>query len=180
MKSSCNFTNAAGLQAQRLVIDGLLPDWRLTLIFADTSNTSNKWALSESKLEFNLRNSASINNATNTTDQVSITSNVDKWQASVGNLYKCSASDTLQLNLTDLYAVKTFALLFDNVQVQPFFQQSSNNGTWGIAEQCASNLPTSDVVPIAVGCALAALVVIVLVAYVIGRRRNRARGYESM
>ena len=37
-----------------------------------------------------------------------------------------------------------------------------------------------DVVPIAVGCALAALIIIVLVAYLVGRRRNQARGYLSM
>jgi len=39
---------------------------------------------------------------------------------------------------------------------------------------------SSDVVPIAVGAALAGLVVIVLLAYLIGRRRSRARGYQSV
>jgi len=38
----------------------------------------------------------------------------------------------------------------------------------------------NDIVPIAVGIALAVLVVVVLIAYVIGRRRNRQRGYESV
>jgi lysosomal-associated membrane protein 1/2 len=38
----------------------------------------------------------------------------------------------------------------------------------------------SDTVPIAVGAALAGLVVIVLIAYLIGRRRSRARGYQSV
>jgi len=38
----------------------------------------------------------------------------------------------------------------------------------------------NDIVPIAVGIALAILVVVVLIAYVIGRRRNRQRGYESV
>ena len=46
------------------------------------------------------------------------------------------------------------------------------------AEDCAFDTP--DVVPIAVGCALAALVVIVLIAYLVGRRRAQARGYLSM
>lgn len=39
---------------------------------------------------------------------------------------------------------------------------------------------TSDIVPIAVGCALAGLVVIVLIAYLIGRRRSRQKGYQSV
>ena len=38
----------------------------------------------------------------------------------------------------------------------------------------------SDVVPIIVGCALAGLVVLVLIAYLIGRRKSRARGYQSV
>jgi len=38
----------------------------------------------------------------------------------------------------------------------------------------------SDVVPIVVGCALAGTVLLVLVAYLVGRRRNRARGYQSV
>ena len=50
---------------------------------------------------------------------------------------------------------------------------------FGVALDCASS-ETPDVVPIAVGCALAALVIIVLIAYLIGRRRSQARGYLSM
>lgn len=46
------------------------------------------------------------------------------------------------------------------------------------AEDCA--VETQDLVPIAVGCALIVLVVIVLVAYLIGRRRRQAGGYRSM
>jgi hypothetical protein len=38
----------------------------------------------------------------------------------------------------------------------------------------------SDVVPIVVGCALAGTVFLVLIAYLVGRRRNRARGYQSV
>ena len=37
----------------------------------------------------------------------------------------------------------------------------------------------SDVIPIAVGCALAGLVLIVLIAYVIGRRKSHS-GYEKV
>lgn len=38
----------------------------------------------------------------------------------------------------------------------------------------------NDVVPIIVGCALASLVLMVLVAYLFGRRKSRARGYQSV
>jgi len=48
-----------------------------------------------------------------------------------------------------------------------------------VAIDCPAD-DSSDVVPIAVGAALAGLVVIVLLAYLIGRRRARARGYQSV
>lgn len=38
---------------------------------------------------------------------------------------------------------------------------------------------SNDIVPIAVGCALAGLVLIVLIAYVIGRRKSHS-GYEKV
>lgn len=42
------------------------------------------------------------------------------------------------------------------------------------------NYRPNDVVPIIVGCALAGLVLMVLIAYLIGRRKSRARGYQSV
>lgn len=48
----------------------------------------------------------------------------------------------------------------------------------GVTE-CPKDNDTNSIVPIAVGAALAALVVIVLIAYLIGRRR-RNKGYESV
>ena len=46
---------------------------------------------------------------------------------------------------------------------------------------CKADQKVKDIVPIAVGVALAALVVIVLVAYLIGRRRTvAAGGYERV
>ncbi len=47
------------------------------------------------------------------------------------------------------------------------------------AQECAADSETSNIVPIAVGAALAALVVIVLIAYLISRSRNKG-GYESV
>ncbi|KAG8034536.1 hypothetical protein G9C98_007612 [Cotesia typhae] len=63
-----------------------------------------------------------------------------------------------------------------DLQFQAF--RSDNSTAFGFAEDCA--FETQDVVPIAVGCALIALVIIVLVAYLVGRRRSQARGYRSM
>ncbi|KAK6027959.1 hypothetical protein OSTOST_06004 [Ostertagia ostertagi] len=47
-------------------------------------------------------------------------------------------------------------------------------------EQCLLDSRTSDIVPIVVGACLAGLVVIVLVAYLIGRARAKRQGYASV
>ena len=49
----------------------------------------------------------------------------------------------------------------------------------GITE-CPADDKTNSVVPIAVGAALAGLVIIVLIAYLIGRKRSRQSGYEQV
>lgn len=45
---------------------------------------------------------------------------------------------------------------------------------------CALDSRTSDLVPIIVGACLAILVIIVLIAYLIGRARAKRQGYSSV
>ena len=65
--------------------------------------------------------------------------------------------------------------------------------SFAVTEECAKDFETttspskapsptnkpSDIIPIAVGCALAGLVLIVLIAYVIGRRKSHS-GYQKV
>jgi len=87
---------------------------------------------------------------------------------------QCTSGKELQLNDASVIGVS-----FDiqNIQVQAYMNTTSN--TFGTAENCDPP-HNSDIVPIAVGCALALLVIIVLVAYLIGRRRSRQQGYQSV
>ena len=66
-------------------------------------------------------------------------------------------------------------------QVQVFqFLNNASNGTFDEARNC-DNGNTSKIVPIAVGAALAGLVIVVLIAYLIGRFRNRKQSsYEAL
>lgn len=72
------------------------------------------------------------------------------------------------------YVVTADALGF---QLQAF-NAEPNDGKLAAGKHCTQDT-TSDLVPIAVGCALAALVLLVLISYLIGRRR-RASSYESV
>jgi len=64
------------------------------------------------------------------------------------------------------------------VQFDAFRPSSIPDGVFQTPSDCSYR--PNDVVPIIVGCALAGMVVMVLVAYMVGRSRSRARGYMSV
>ena len=64
------------------------------------------------------------------------------------------------------------------VQFDAFRPADMKTGVFQAASDC--NYRPNDIVPIIVGCALAGMVVMVLVAYMVGRSRSRARGYMSV
>ncbi|XP_021261693.1 lysosome-associated membrane glycoprotein 2 isoform X1 [Numida meleagris] len=94
--------------------------------------------------------------------------NFTKWDASLGNSYMCHKEQTLEIN-EDLQ-VHTF-----NLWVQPFLVKENK---FSIAEDCS---PEVDyfIVPIAVGAALGGLVVLVIMAYFLGHKKQHNAGYEQ-
>lgn len=72
---------------------------------------------------------------------------------------------------------KTIGIIsVSHVQVEAF--RSANATGFSTVHDCDSS-ETSDVVPIAVGIALAALILVVLISYLCARRRSTSRGYMS-
>lgn len=71
---------------------------------------------------------------------------------------------------------KNFKIQMKDTKVQAF----ADSNTFLDAEPCETDKKTSDIVPIIVGACLAALVVIVLIAYLIGRARAKRHGYSSV
>ncbi|XP_018415572.1 PREDICTED: lysosome-associated membrane glycoprotein 2 [Nanorana parkeri] len=92
--------------------------------------------------------------------------NLSLWEASSTNSYLCHKEQLITVS-EDLY-INTF-----DVRVQPF---NVHNGTYAAAEDCFAD--QNFTVPIVVGAALGALVILVIVAYFIGRRNRRSAGYE--
>ncbi|OQV12383.1 hypothetical protein BV898_13336 [Hypsibius exemplaris] len=164
-------------QKSLLVIEDSTKDWQLSLNFSVDTSTS-KYAIHSAWLSFSLTNSSEIHDAVDVSNQTAHFTGLNKWGAAVGHAYACSPEETWSSGLTDVHNISKLELQFSKIRVQAFV--SANATVFTDIETCPANSPTSDIVPIAVGCALAALVVIVLIAYVIGRRRNRARGYESI
>ncbi|XP_061091216.1 lysosome-associated membrane glycoprotein 2 isoform X1 [Conger conger] len=96
-------------------------------------------------------------------------SSLSLWKAAVGSSYMCNKEQSYIV--TDSFSLDTFKL-----HVQPF---QVTGDSFATAEECQADLPVNYIVPIAVGVALGVLIIIVVVAYFIGRRRNQTSGYES-
>lgn len=132
-----------------------------TLSFIFTLNsTSHKYHLSGITLLANWSDMAvpfSANNAT-----------LNYLQSTFGRSYMCNAEQTLAV-------VPTFSLNTFRLQVQPFGVTTDQFAT---AEECQMD-QDQMLIPIIVGAALAGLVLIVLIAYLIGRKRSHA-GYQTI
>jgi len=102
------------------------------------------------------------------------TSSTSSLIAHDGKSYKCSTSKSLTLS-------GDVTVSWKDVQVEAYMdRRASKKEGFSDVEDCPEDTQTSDIVPIAVGCALAGLVVVVLIAYLVGRRRSRQKGYQSV
>nr|XP_022914123.1 lysosome-associated membrane glycoprotein 2-like [Onthophagus taurus] len=112
----------------------------------------------------------------NSTQSLTFSREREEFETPVAMSYKCEKIQLL--NFTDTATNETVAsLMISNVQFQAFANLKDH--TFASAKDCEP-YETPDIVPIAVGCALIALIVFILIGYLVGRRRNQTRGYLSM
>ncbi|XP_075429507.1 lysosome-associated membrane glycoprotein 2 isoform X4 [Ascaphus truei] len=95
--------------------------------------------------------------------------NLSFWEASVGSSYLCHKEQTIAVS-EGLY-INTF-----DVRIQPF---GVRDGKYSTAEECFADSDLSFLIPIAVGAILLFLIILVLLSYLIGRRKSRT-GYQSV
>jgi len=103
------------------------------------------------------------------------TTNLTFVHADIDKSYACVTGNTVIDVKKD-----EFALRLDALQMQV---NTANVTTFAQGEMCEADkkaAATSDLVPIIVGACLALLVIIVLVAYLIGRVRAKRQGYASV
>ncbi|XP_063427275.1 lysosome-associated membrane glycoprotein 1-like [Mytilus trossulus] len=96
----------------------------------------------------------------------------DTITASTEGSYRCTKEAAFLLK--DGTVMSTF-----NLQYAAFQKNITDFSGSGISE-CSSDVETSSVIPIAVGSALGGLIVIVLVAYAIGRRCKEKGDYDTI
>ncbi|KAM9181040.1 lysosome-associated membrane glycoprotein 2 isoform 2-T2 [Dugong dugon] len=96
-----------------------------------------------------------------------VNSNLSYWDAPLGSSYMCNKEQTVSVSGT--FQINTF-----NLRVQPF---NVMEGKYSTAQDCSAD-DDNFLVPIAVGAALAAVLILVLLAYFIGLKHHHA-GYEQ-
>lgn len=104
-------------------------------------------------------------------ERSALLANQSYFAASTGNSYKCFSESVIVLN-------EEVSTHITHYQAQPFSAEKSND--FDTAVECPADITgTSKLVPIIVGSVLAALVVMVLVAYMIGKKTHRS-GYNQV
>ncbi|XP_037367908.1 lysosome-associated membrane glycoprotein 2 isoform X2 [Talpa occidentalis] len=103
----------------------------------------------------------------NGTDFNMANNNLSYWDAPLGSSYMCNKEQTVLVSET--FHINTFSL-----RVQPF---NVMEGKYSTAQDCSAD-DDNFLVPIAVGAALAGVLILVLLAYFIGLKRHHA-GYEQ-
>lgn len=148
--SNCSLSN----DTQKFVLKER--NYTLTMIFAKEVG---KVFVNETTLEYSLSEGTG-----------SVSSDARIFTVKAGNSYMCKSLVDLKLgNVT---------MEIQDMHIQAFGVQGSSD--YGAVEECEADDKVSDAVPIAVGCALAALIIIVLIAYLVGRRQSRQKGYQSV
>lgn len=100
-----------------------------------------------------------------------------EWQTPLATSYRCKAPTQMNMSSDSAPGNVLGTLTLSRLQEEAF--RTIPGSGFSAARECGSG-DVPDAVPIAVGCALGGLVVVVLVAYLVGRRRSAARGYLSM
>ncbi|XP_035507636.1 lysosome-associated membrane glycoprotein 1a [Morone saxatilis] len=156
-----NLTNSSGSCEASSATLVLTQERTTTLNFTFTLNsTSNKYHLSGITLLANWSDMTAPFSASNTS--------LNYLRSTAGRSYMCNAEQTL-------FVVPAFSLNTFKLQVQPFEVTTRQFAT---AEECQMD-QDQMLIPIIVGAALAGLVLIVLIAYLIGRKRSHA-GYQTI
>ncbi|XP_049634492.1 lysosome-associated membrane glycoprotein 1 [Suncus etruscus] len=157
-----NKTTVNGTCSAQLVTLELLSERNMALVLQFAMNTSSsRFFLQGIQLNVTLPEAKELAfHAANTS--------LKALEASVGNSYKCNAEQ--QVRVTEAFSLNMYRVWLQAFRI--------DGGKFGSVEECQLD-ENSMLIPIAVGGALAGLVLIVLIAYLIGRKRSHA-GYQTI
>lgn len=159
----------------------LVLSWNPVLIVQNTLKVS--FAYNKTEHEFALAGLSFFLNAfgdqfpnAKANQSLTLINNQTLFKTPLDMSYHCNRAQLLNLTTVEIPSAKA-TVTVTKLQFEAF--HSKHNAKFSIAKDCDA-IDTPDIVPIAVGCALILLIVIVLIAYLVGRRSTRSRGYLSM
>ncbi|XP_002922590.1 lysosome-associated membrane glycoprotein 2 isoform X1 [Ailuropoda melanoleuca] len=153
--NTTDFTGSCQPQTALLRLNGSNIKY-LDFVFA--VKNENRFYLKEVNVSMYLVNGSAFSIANN---------NLSYWDAPLGSSYMCNKEQTV--SVSGAFQINTFEL-----RVQPF---NVMEGKYSTAQDCSAD-DDNFLVPIAVGAALAGVLILVLLAYFIGLKRHNA-GYEQ-
>lgn len=148
------------------------------LVFKFQLNDTNVTSLSE-VYGYLYLDESTLNPAPIGTGLYNFTSSQELFVSPRDNSYKCITKTKIENVLTNDNVTIT-SIDLENLQVQPFYDATRRFDGYNDATFCKADLEkNSNLIPIVVGACLAVLIVVVLLAYLIGRRRSRP-GYQTV
>merc|ERR1712140_15981 len=136
----------------------------------DIQNNKSEWYVSKVDIDFQITTGQKpFPEGKNVTGSASVSG--EMYKTAINSSYQCVAASNVNFTNAQVLGFET-----KKFQLQAF--KFSNETKFDSPVGCPAD-QVSNIVPIAVGAALGALVIIVLIAYFIGRSRNK-RGYESV
>ncbi|XP_029389888.1 lysosome-associated membrane glycoprotein 2 isoform X2 [Mus pahari] len=154
--STTNFTGSCQPQTAQLRLNNSQIKY-LDFIFA--VKDEKRFYLKEVNVNMYLANGSAFNISNN---------NLSFWDAPLGSSYMCNKEQVLSVSRT--FQINTF-----NLKVQPF---NVTKGEYSTAQECSLDDDTI-LIPIIVGAGLSGLIIVIVIAYLIGRRKTYA-GYQTL
>lgn len=166
---------SCGSDSQYLVLSWGLPIPTNSLLVAFSLNvTEHEFTLSGLTFVLTVSGNSFPNAKANQT--IALVNKQSLFKTPLDMSYHCNRAQLLNLTSVDPAGLNS-TVSVSKLQFEAFHNKAG--GKFSIAKDCDA-IDTPDIVPIAVGCALILLIVIVLIAYLAGRRSTRSRGYLSM
>jgi len=173
-ESKCDISEPSGLEGQMLVISST-GDENMSLSLTILKNNQSEVYVSKIMLKVKVEEEVFPHHPEANTTANYMAQGLKLWAVPESNYYSCHDDQD-----TPLAGQKSkVTLILNDLKLEAFRGESAEKENFVKTIHDCKNA-TNDIVPIAVGCALAALVVIVLIAYFVGRRRSRRSAYQSV
>jgi lysosomal-associated membrane protein 1/2 len=99
-------------------------------------------------------------------------STVRYFDTTIGQYFECINKETINFQ-------EQTKLDLDNMMISAFRKNSTTTDFLGERNQCSFDKLINNLIPIVVGVTLAVLIIIIMIAYIVGRRHSHA-GYQSI